>query len=96
MRDVQLACARVPDHVGALLVGCQTSRSFSAGCPGIYSGVRYYNHQMEFMPWDGKIFFIADLPFSALFDTLLLPFTAFADPKRPEEGWVPGCKWAGG
>ncbi len=86
---------------GALLValsvaifGCQTSRSFSDGCPSIYSGVRYYNSQISGIPWDGKIFFAFDLPFSAMFDTLLLPFTAFADPVRPPEGWVPGCEWA--
>lgn len=75
------------------MLGCQTSRSFSEGCPGVYSGVRYYNQQIAAMPWDGKIFFAADLPLSALLDTLLLPFTAFSDPKRPPEGWVPGCAW---
>jgi uncharacterized protein YceK len=73
--------------------GCQTTRSFNDGCPGIYSGVRYYNSQIEAMPWDGKIFFAFDLPFSALIDTFLLPFTAFSDPTKPPEGWVPGCEW---
>lgn len=80
--------------VCVVVSGCQTSRSFDDGCPGIYSGVRYYNSQIESMPWDGKIFFAIDLPFSAIFDTLAVPFTAFADRKKPREGWVPGCRWA--
>jgi uncharacterized protein YceK len=75
-------------------LGCQTGRSFSDGCPGIYSGVRYYNSQIGELPWDGKIFFAFDLPLSAVFDTVALPATAFLDPERPAEGWVPGCAWA--
>ncbi len=90
---------RTISSVGVLLVcaslfGCQTTRSFSDGCPGVYSGVRYYSHQIDSMPWDGKIFFAVDLPFSAMLDTLLLPFTSFTDPERPPEGWVPGCAWS--
>lgn len=87
--QVVLCCAAVC----GLMVGCQTSRSFSDGCPGIYSGVRYYNSQITTMPWDGRIFFAFDLPFSAILDTLVLPGTAFADPVRPPAGWVPGCAW---
>ncbi|MGW8284074.1 MAG: hypothetical protein ACWGON_12305, partial [Gemmatimonadota bacterium] len=30
----------------ALLSGCQTSRSFDQGCPGVYSGVRFYADQI--------------------------------------------------
>ena len=78
-----------------VMFGCQTTRSFNDGCPGIYSGVRYYNDQIASMPWDGKVFFVIDLPFSAIFDTLVLPFTAFADPENPPGGWLPGCEWAG-
>lgn len=87
-----------PGFVVALLAcmvffGCQTGRSWTDGCPGIYSGVRYYNSHIGSMPWDGKIFFGLDLPFSAILDTLLLPFSAFVDRDRPAGGWVPGCEW---
>ena len=78
----------------ALTSGCQTSRSFDQGCPGVYSGVRYYADQIAETPFDGKIFFTLDLPLSALTDTLLLPATAFIEPKRPEYGWPVGCRWA--
>ena len=76
------------------MTGCQTTRSWSDGCPGVYSGVRYYSSQIDAMPWDGKIFFVLDLPFSAVSDTLLLPVSWSADRKRPTGGWVPGCRWA--
>lgn len=82
--------------VFVMTVGCQTSRSFSDGCPGIYSGVRYYNSQINTIPWDGRIFFAVDLPLSMITDTLLLPVTPFLKAERPLEGWVPGCEWAGG
>jgi uncharacterized protein YceK len=81
--------------LATLLCGCQTSRSFEHGCPGVYSGVRYFNSQVAGLPPDGKIFFGLDLPFSAIFDTLLLPATFFVEPKRPVGGWVEGCKWVG-
>ncbi len=28
------------------LLGCQTARSWEEGCPGVYSGVRYYGEQL--------------------------------------------------
>lgn len=77
-----------------LASGCQTMRSWQDGCPGVYSGVRYYDSQIGEMPWDGKIFFGLDLPFTAVFDTLLLPVSWVPDREQPHEGWVPGCKWA--
>ena len=79
----------------AALCGCQTSRSFEQGCPGVYSGVRYFDSQVGGLPPDGKIFFVLDLPFSAILDTLLLPATFFVEPRRPAGGWSPGCSWVG-
>lgn len=77
-----------------LSLGCQTTRSFDQGCPGIYSGVRYYGDQIGALPADGKLFFTLDLPLSAVLDTLLLPATAFMERKRPPLGWPEGCQWA--
>jgi uncharacterized protein YceK len=73
--------------------GCQTTRSFNEGCPGVYSGIRYYTEQIGDLPADGKIFFTLDLPFTVIADTLALPITSFAKPERPEHGWLPGCQW---
>ena len=75
-------------------VGCQTARSFEHGCPGVYSGVRFFNDQIREIPPDGKLFFAVDLPLSAIFDTLLLPVTSFVDRQPPEGGYPPGCRWA--
>jgi len=75
-------------------VGCQTTRSWSDGCPGVYSGVRYFASQRNTLPWDGKVFFALDLPLTAVVDTLLLPASFWVDPERPQGGWVPGCRWA--
>jgi len=77
----------------ALLCGCQTSRSFDQGCPGVYSGVRYYADQISEVPLDGKVFFTLDLPLSVVTDTLLLPVTFFVEPERPNLGWAAGCRW---
>ena len=77
-----------------LSLGCQTTRSFDQGCPGIYSGVRYYGDQIGALPADGKLFFTLDLPLSAVLDTLLLPAMAFMERKRPPLGWPEGCQWA--
>jgi uncharacterized protein YceK len=76
--------------------GCQTARSWDQGCPGIYSGVRFYRDQYDWLPVDGKIFFTIDLPLTALADTLTLPVSAFAKPTPPPHGWSPGCRWAQG
>ena len=38
-------------------IGCQSTRSWQQGCPGIYSGVRYYYEQIGELPYDGRIFF---------------------------------------
>ena len=77
----------------AFLCGCQTTRSFDQGCPGVYSGVRYYSDQIGDMPSDGKLFFTLDLPITAVVDTVLLPLTFFAEPEKPAAGWSLGCRW---
>ena len=76
------------------LSGCQTTRSWNEGCPGIYSGLRYYGDQLGSLPPDGKIFFTLDLPLTTVADTLLLPVSAFAKPTRPKHGFLRGCTWA--
>ncbi len=77
------------------MAGCQTWRSWSNDCPGVYSGVRYFASQRSSLPWDGKLFFtLVDLPLTIVADTLLLPGSYWVDPVRPESGWVPGCRWA--
>ncbi len=76
------------------LLGCQTARSWSEGCPGVYSGVRYFQDHVSYLPVDGKIVFLLDLPFSAAVDTILLPAAVWMEPKRPPGGFARGCKWA--
>jgi len=76
-----------------LLVGCQSTRSWQQGCPGIYSGVRYYADIRPEVPWDGQIFFTIDLIPTSIVDTLALPVTAFLKPKRPPGGFPVGCRW---
>lgn len=78
----------------AAITGCQTARSFDHGCPGIYSGIRFYADQLPELPIDGKIFFTADVPLTAVFDTLLVPVTAALHRQKPVGGWPPGCRWA--
>ena len=80
--------------VPILALGCQTNRSWQEGCPGVYSGVRYFRDHVSYLPVDGRIFFLLDLPVSAAADTLLLPATAFMKPRRPPHGFGPGCRWA--
>jgi uncharacterized protein YceK len=75
-------------------LSCQTARSWNAGCPGVYSGVRYFGSQQSTLPWDGKVFFAIDLPLTMVADTLLLPASSFVDREPPAAGWVPGCRWA--
>jgi uncharacterized protein YceK len=75
------------------LLGCQTSRSWSEGCPGVYSGVRYFQDHVSYLPFDEKISALLDLPVSAAADTALLPATVFMKPKRPPLGFEHGCKW---
>ena len=77
-----------------LVTGCQTARSWNSGCPGPYSGVRFFGDQQNSLPWDGKLFFMMDLPFTAIADTLLLPASYFVEPTKPPGGWVEGCSWA--
>ena len=74
--------------------GCQTIQTWENGCPGVYSGLRYYAERYSWLPWDGKIFFTLDLPLTTIADTLSLPVSAFAEPRRPKGGWVRGCEWA--
>ncbi len=76
------------------LLGCQTGRSWEEGCPGVYSGVRYYWDQVDALPVDGKLFFTLDLPLTTVADTILLPVSVFMEPKRPKYGFAPGCTWA--
>ena len=78
----------------ASVTGCQTARSWNSGCPGVYSGVRYFTNQQNSLPWDGKVFFMLDLPLTAVADTGLLPGSALTKRARPPGGWVPGCRWA--
>ncbi len=74
------------------LLVCQTARSWSEGCPGVYSGVRYFRDHVIWLPMDGKIVFLLDLPASAAVDTVLLPIAIFVEPKRPRNGFVHGCE----
>ncbi len=76
------------------MLGCQTSHSWEQGCPGVYSGVRYFGDQVSELPVDGKIFFTLDLPLTAVADTILLPVSVFMKPKRPRYGFAPGFRWA--
>jgi uncharacterized protein YceK len=77
------------------MLGCQTTRSWDEGCPGVYSGIRYYQDQVPELPPDGKIFFTLDLPLTVVADTILLPVSVFMEPTRPKYGFAPGCTWAG-
>jgi uncharacterized protein YceK len=74
-------------------LGCQTARSWDEGCPGIYSGVRYFQDDASYLPFDEKIAAVLDLPVSAAVDTILLPATVFMKPRRPAHGFERGCKW---
>ncbi len=76
------------------MLGCQTSRSWEHGCPGVYSGIRYYGDQVGGLPVDGKIFFTLDLLPSAVADTTLLPVSVFVKPRPPLYGFASGCRWA--
>ena len=77
-----------------LCPACSTVRSLSSDdptTPKIYGGVRLHlKDQSEAdsgaKQLGGKILAaIFDLPFSAIFDTLLLPVTVFLEPDSPEE-----------
>ncbi len=86
--------ARACVVAGCLAFGCSSVRSWDQ-CPGPYSGVRYNRERFGQVPLDGKLFFTLDLPLTAVFDTLALPASAFANPKRPTGGFPAGCRWAG-
>ncbi len=75
------------------MLGCQTGHSWEEGCPGVYSGIRYYGDQIGRLPVDGKIFFTLDLPLTAVADTIVLPVSVFMKTKRPRCGFAPGCTW---
>jgi uncharacterized protein YceK len=75
------------------LTGCQTFRSWNSGCPGIYSGVRFFASQQSTLPPDGQVFFLLDFPLTFVTDTLLLPAAFLVEPSEPKSGWVPGCRW---
>ena len=64
----------------SLLLGCQTTRSWDEGCPGVYSGVRYYRDQLGGLPVDGKIFCTLDLPITIAADPALLPVRVLLTP----------------
>jgi len=89
MRWLQLLCLIAANS----LLGCQTARSWSEGCAGVYSGVRYFQDEVSHLPFDEKIASLLDLPVSAALDTALLPVTVFMNPKRPPHGFAPGCRW---
>jgi len=80
-----------------LASGCATVASLDEGCTGVYSGVKYNRGYEEagVVPWSEQplqqVFLLVDLPFSAVLDTVLLPYTAFAKPRhRSAPG--PGCQ----
>ena len=89
---------RVASIVAAslLLVSCQSSRSWSQGCPAPYSGARYFADITPTVPFDGKLFFMLDLLPTLVVDTLALPVTSFSEPERPASGYPVGCRWADG
>lgn len=77
------------------LGGCASLRSWTSGCPGVYSGVRYTSELWPWLPFDGRVFYGLDVPFSALVDTLAVPVTAFVGPREAgQAGVVRGCHWA--
>ncbi len=75
------------------LPGCQTARSWTEGCAGVYSGVRYFEDHVGELPIDGRIFFALDLPVSAAMDTALLAATVFMKSEHPSHGFTAGCRW---
>ena len=77
-----------------LLASCQSSRSWTQGCPAPYSGARYFADITPTVPFDGKVFFMLDLLPTLIVDTLALPVTSFAEPERPRAGFAVGCRWA--
>lgn len=74
------------------LLGCQTARSWSEGCPGVYSGVRYFQNNVSYLPFHEKIASLLDLPVSTALDTALLPVTVFMKSKRPTRNSTRGCR----
>lgn len=76
---------------------CATVTSLNEGCPGVYSGVKYNRgfEDSDLVTWKEQplqeLYLLVDLPFSAVLDTVLLPYTYFATPRGPAAPG-PGCK----
>ena len=89
--------ALVATVTGGLLTGCATFASLNDGCPGVYSGVKYNRayEETDNLTWrrdpDQELLLLLDLPFSAALDTVLLPYTAFAQPRKRPAGGA-GCE----
>lgn len=87
--------------VALLVSGCATVASLNDGCVGTYSGIAYNRGvaRSDLVSWQEspaqELFLLVDLPFSAVLDTIMLPYTAFASPSHhPAAG--PGCKAVSG
>ena len=80
------------------LCACGTINSYASGCPAAYSGVRTdheYLGELDSLVADGLewLRIAADLPLSAVADTLTLPIGVWAQ-QPPPTPVSPGCHWA--
>jgi uncharacterized protein YceK len=80
------------------LCACGTINSYAGGCPAPFSGVRTdheYLSQLDTFLEDGLEWLRlgADLPLSAVADTLTLPVGVWAQ-QPPPQPVSPGCLWA--
>ena len=57
-----------------LTVGCGTLASHWRGGTGTYQGVRFDCEQIKHHSTESEFIAIADIPISAIFDTLFLPY----------------------
>lgn len=71
----------------AFMVGCGSVGNLTEG-PVVYGGTR---HDLRYMHSDPEsmVFCLYDLPFSAIFDTALLPLTGLFELVRWLSGWPP-------